>query len=80
MVLGITLMMEAASTSEMSVNFDLTTQRNIPEDSHLGLSPCSQEPATSPHPEPNKSSPHPPTYFHKIHFHIIVPSTPMSSE
>jgi hypothetical protein len=29
------LMMEAASTSEMSVNFYQTTRRNIPEDSHL---------------------------------------------
>jgi hypothetical protein len=31
----ITLMMEAASTSETSVNFYQTTQRSIPEDSHL---------------------------------------------
>jgi hypothetical protein len=31
----ITLMMEAASTSETSVNFYHTTQRNNPEDSHL---------------------------------------------
>jgi hypothetical protein len=31
----ITLMMEAASTSETSVNFYLTTWRNNPEDSHL---------------------------------------------
>jgi hypothetical protein len=29
------LMMEAASTSETSVNFYQTTQRNIPEDSHF---------------------------------------------
>jgi hypothetical protein len=28
----ITLMMEAANTSEMSVNFYQTTRRNIPED------------------------------------------------
>jgi hypothetical protein len=28
-------MMEAASTSEMSVNFYQTTRRNSPEDSHL---------------------------------------------
>jgi hypothetical protein len=28
-------MMEAASTSEMSVNFYQITQRNNPEDSHL---------------------------------------------
>jgi hypothetical protein len=31
----IALMMEAASTSEMSLNFHQTTQRNNPEDSHL---------------------------------------------
>jgi hypothetical protein len=31
----ITLMMEAASTSETFVNFHQTTQRNNPEDSHL---------------------------------------------
>jgi hypothetical protein len=31
----IALMMEAARTSEMSVNFYQTTQRNSPEDSHL---------------------------------------------
>jgi hypothetical protein len=29
------LMMEAASTSETSVKFYQTAQRNIPEDSHL---------------------------------------------
>jgi hypothetical protein len=33
----VTLMMEAASTSETSVNFYQTTRRNIPEDSHLLL-------------------------------------------
>jgi hypothetical protein len=32
---AIALMMDAASTSETSVNFYQTTQRNIPEDSHL---------------------------------------------
>jgi hypothetical protein len=31
----IALMMEAASTSEMPVNFYQTTRRNIPEDIHL---------------------------------------------
>jgi hypothetical protein len=30
-------MMEAASTSEMLVNFYQTTQRNNPEDSHLEI-------------------------------------------
>jgi hypothetical protein len=34
----IALMMEAVSTPEMSVNFNQTTQRNIPEDSHLQIS------------------------------------------
>jgi hypothetical protein len=33
--LVIALMMEAASTSETSVNFCQTTRRNNPEDSHL---------------------------------------------
>jgi hypothetical protein len=28
-------MMEAASTSEMSINFYQTTRRNVPEDSHI---------------------------------------------
>jgi hypothetical protein len=32
---AIALMMEAASTSETSVNFYQTTWRNNPEDSHL---------------------------------------------
>jgi hypothetical protein len=31
------MMLEAASTPEMSVNFYQTTPRNIPEDSHLRL-------------------------------------------
>jgi hypothetical protein len=31
----IVLMMEAVRTSEMSVNFDVTTRRYIPEDSEL---------------------------------------------
>jgi hypothetical protein len=35
---AITLMMEAASTSEISANFYQTTRRNIPEDSHLHTS------------------------------------------
>jgi hypothetical protein len=34
-IIPIALMMEAASTSETSVNFYQTTQRNNPEDSHL---------------------------------------------
>jgi hypothetical protein len=32
---AIALMMETASTSEMSINFYQTTRRNIPEGSHL---------------------------------------------
>jgi hypothetical protein len=36
----IALMMEAASTSETSVNFHQTTQRNNPEDSHLQHTEC----------------------------------------
>jgi hypothetical protein len=35
---SITLMMEAASTSETSADFYLTTRRNKPEDSHLKIS------------------------------------------
>jgi hypothetical protein len=35
----IALMMKAASTSETSVNFYQTTQRNIPEDSYLFMNP-----------------------------------------
>jgi hypothetical protein len=35
--LGDTLMMEAVSTSETSVNFYQTTRRNAPEDSHLHI-------------------------------------------
>jgi hypothetical protein len=34
----ISLMMEAANTSETSVNFYQTTRRSIPEDSHLHVS------------------------------------------
>jgi hypothetical protein len=34
-VLAIALMMEAANTSEMLINFYLTTRRYNPEDSHL---------------------------------------------
>jgi hypothetical protein len=30
---------------------------------HEGLSPCSQEPATGPYPEPAESNPHPYTLF-----------------
>jgi hypothetical protein len=45
-----------------------------------GLSPCSQELATCPYPEPNESNPHPQTLFPKIHLNVILPSTPRSSQ
>jgi hypothetical protein len=38
MKMAVFLMMEAASTSETSLNFDHTTQCNNPEDSHLHIS------------------------------------------
>jgi hypothetical protein len=34
------VMMEAASTSETSINFNHTTRRNKPEDSHLRRMAC----------------------------------------
>jgi hypothetical protein len=43
-ILITTLMMEAASTSEMSVNFCQTTRRNITEDSHLHTQYCGDRP------------------------------------
>ena len=41
--------------------------------------PCSQEPATCFHPEPDYSCPRPPSYLFKIHFNRLFPSTTMSS-
>jgi hypothetical protein len=38
----------------------------------------SQEPATCPYPEPAQSSPCHPSHVLKIHFNIILPSTPGS--
>jgi hypothetical protein len=35
--------------------------------------PCSQQPATGPYPEPDKSSPHISTHFPKINSNIIRP-------
>jgi hypothetical protein len=36
----VTMLMEAASTSETSVNFYQTTRRNNPQDVHIHLSPA----------------------------------------
>jgi hypothetical protein len=45
-----------------------------------GSSPYTQEPATRPYPEPDQSSLRPPPpKLSKIHFNIILPSTPGSS-
>ena len=41
---------------------------------------CVQEPAACPYPEPDQTSPCPPSHFLKIHFHTIFPSTPGSSQ
>ena len=45
-----------------------------------GSLPRSQEPATSPYPEQDRSNPFPPSHFSKIHFNIILPSTPGPSK
>jgi len=43
-----------------------------------GSLPHSQVPATCPYPEPDRSSPCPPSHFLKIRFNITLPSTPGS--
>jgi len=40
----------------------------------------SQEPATYPYPEPDQSSPCPPSHFLKIQFYIVFPFTPGPSK
>jgi hypothetical protein len=35
-----------------------------------GSRPCSQQPATSPDPQPDTSTPHPPILFFKVHFNV----------
>jgi hypothetical protein len=38
--------------------------------------PCSQKPATCPYHQPDECIQHPHTFFHMIHFNIILASTP----
>jgi hypothetical protein len=44
-----------------------------------GSLPCSQQPTTSPYPEPDESNSHTANLSLKINFNIILPSTPRSS-
>jgi hypothetical protein len=44
-----------------------------------GSSPCSQQPATGPYPEPTESIPYPPDNLPKILSDLILPSTSLSS-
>jgi hypothetical protein len=44
------------------------------------LLPLSQQLATCPYPNTDKSSPGSPSYFFEIYFNIILPSTHMSSK
>ena len=45
-----------------------------------GLLQHSQQPATCPYPQPDRSSPYPSSHSSKIYFNIILPSTPESSK
>ena len=45
-----------------------------------GSLPSSQQPATCPYPEPDQSSPCPPSQFLKIHLNIILSTMPTSSK
>ena len=42
--------------------------------------PLPQEPSTSPCPELEQSSPYSSSYFLKVYFSVILPSTPMFPE
>jgi hypothetical protein len=62
--------------SQQSVSYSRISQHLEPE----GSLPCSQEPAAGSDPELDQSSPRHPILFSKIHFNIILPPTPGSSE
>jgi hypothetical protein len=45
-----------------------------------GSLPCSQEPSTAPYPEPDQSNPYHPILSPYVHFNIVHPPTPWSSQ
>jgi hypothetical protein len=69
---------EQSAASETNYTFSESNSPHFMEPE--GSSPSSQEPATSPCPEPDESKSHPEPYFSNIRFNIILPSTPRSSE